>query len=530
MPQQKTQWVTAIFGGGWATDFGPTVRAAPINGVLTLPFLADARNVMYELNGGVHKMPGTVKLNSTAMESGAAVMGVYDYWRQGTSANPQQRRVCHVGTTIQADNADGVFANIGTGLVSGAIPHHSTFDDLLIIASDAPADVPRSWDQSTFQTLAGSPPRFSFSAPHKNRQWAAGNFAAPSRLYYSVNNNPEDWTGSGSGSIDIDPDDGDLITAIYSFKDELWVFKGPYKGSIHRITGADPSTFARKVFIRGIGASWIHGVFPLPNDLGFLSPRGTVHSLVATEQFGDYERATLSFPINRTLQADLNHARYRYWRAATDLDAGYVLLAISPSGQTNNTKLLHMDFRFLQLGEPYPRWALWDTYGAASLATVIDTGTRNRIFAGLYDGHIYKLEQTDRTHNSSAINMHVETPFLTYGAEHAEKTLYVVGLDIAPKNGQTMTFKWLRDGQVQQTATVTQGGSDVLGTWTSNQFTLDTSTLGGSRYLQRYIELETGGTFRSVRYTVQENNNNSDCELHALTTAITYDGVSTENA
>ena len=530
MGQTGTQWIQHQLSGGWATDFGPVVHMAPSqSGAVTVPFLAEARNVIYELDGGIHKMPGTVQLNASALESGAAIMGLYDYWRQGTTGTPEQRRVIHVGTTVKADDADGVFADIGTGLQSGAVPHYNTFDDLLILCNDASADVPKSYDGTTFQSLAGSPANFAFTVTHKNRAWGAGDVTNPSRLYYSVNLNPEDWVGATSGSIDVNPSDGDMITGLYSFKNELFIFKGPNKCSIHRLQGESPSTFTLVPFISGIGAAWQNAIFPLPNDLGFISPRGTVHSLVATQEFGDYSRATLSFVINRWLQQNVNQNRYRYWWTATDLDSGYVLLAISPSGQTNNLKLLHLDFRFQTLGEPYPRWALWDAYGAASLAPVVDTSNRVRLFAGGYDGYVYKLDQATRTNNGSAYTMRVHTPFLDYGVEQIEKTIYAVGINLAPKNANAVTFSWVRDGQTTQTATVTQGASDVLGPAASNVFTLDSSVLGSTRYLSRWIELEEGGTFRSIRYEITDALNDSDCELHGLSAAIQGGGISTEN-
>lgn len=525
------QFITHRYGGGWATDFGDSYHIGPgADGTLIVPFLSTAKNLTYELDGSVRKMPGTAKLNASVLESGSTVMGLYDYWRQGTIGTPLQRRVCHVGTKVKADQVDGVFVDIGTGFVSGAVPNYNTFDDLLILSNDASADVPKSWDQTTFQSLAGSPPNFSFSCTHKNRVWAAGVIGYPSRLYYSVNLDPEDWTGGTSGSIDIDPSDGDMITGLASFRNELWVFKGPYKGSIHRIAGSSPSEFTRSTFIRGLGASWQTGIFELPNDLGFISPRGTVHSLVATDRYGDYEQSSLSLPINQTLRTTLANAYYRNYRAATDLDSGHTLIAVTPSGTTTNTKILMMDFRFMALGEPKPRWALWDTYGAASITPVIDTANRLRLFAGGYDGYVYKLDQADRTHNSGAISMQATTPFLSYGLEHFEKSLYAVGINLSPKNDNALTFRWTRDNQTEQSATVTQGGSAVLGPWSTNQFTLDTSTLGGTRYAPRYIDLETGGPFRSIQYTVSDAITGSDAQVVGFTTAITMDGFSTENA
>jgi len=530
--QTKMQWIKHLFGGGWATDFGPSFNAPPNNGLMVMPFLMDAENIIYEMDGGPHCMPGTTKFNSTTLGASSSIKGIYDYWRQGTVGSPTQRVVAHVDTrVVAAQTSDGIFSNIGTGFVSGAVPAYSTFDDLLILSNDASADVPKSWDQTTFQSLAGSPPNFSFSCTHKNRSWAAGVVSAPSRLYYSVNLDPEDWTGGTSGSIDIDPSDGDAIVGLASFKDELWVFKGPYKGSIHRISGSSASDFSRKVFVRGITAAYQNAIFPLPNDLGFITPHGTVHSLVATQNYGDYEQATLSFPINRTLKSDIAKSYYKHWWAATDALNGQVLLGITPSGQTRNTRILMMDYRFTALGEPYPRWAQWKTFGADALAMIVDTGNAPTPFIGLNDGYIYKGNQANRTHNGSAITPLITTPFMTYGTNEVMKTVYAVGVELAPKNANAFTIKWLRDGQAVQSDTgLTQGGSDVLGPWTANQFTLDTSTLGGTRFVTRYRELEEGGEFRSIRYQITQSTNYSDIEVHGLVAAIEGGGISTENA
>ncbi len=168
MPQQHIKWIAHRFRGGWGTDFGPTVHAAPNGTTMDVPYLIDAENIIYELNGGCHTMPGTAKLNETTLGASSTVKGVYDYWRQGITGSPTQRIVAHVDTRIVACSvSDGIFSTIGTGLSSGAVPAYSTFDDLLIISSDANSDTPKSWDQSTFQSLLGSPPNFSFSVNHR---------------------------------------------------------------------------------------------------------------------------------------------------------------------------------------------------------------------------------------------------------------------------------------------------------------------------------------------------------------------------
>lgn len=532
MPAIRTQTLRHLFRGGWATDFGPTADVSPDqSGKVSIPFLVDAENCYFELDGGPHKIGGTSKLNSAAVASSAAVQGVYDYWRQGTAGSPVRKRILHAGTVCMNDNDDGTFANLFTGLESGRIPNYSTFNDLLIIASDSTTDVPRSWDQSTAQNLAGTPPRFSFSCAHKNRQWAAGNYAAPSRLYYSANVNPEDWVGAGSGSIDIDINDGDMITGIYSHKNDLWVFKGPNKGSIHRITGSSPTGsdgFARTTFIRGLGASWQNGIFPYGDDLGFVSQFGSVHSLTSTNAYGDFLEGALSRPLNvGWIRSHLNYNRLRNIWAVNDPLNSLVYFTASWDASTTNNTIILMDYRS---APDIIRWSKIPAYAAASLGLFVDTNGIRRVLAGGNDGFVRKLNITDRSvDTSTAIAYKVTTPALNYGNPMVMKTIERASVGIAPKGNFSGTFAWTRDNNAQQTQTFTQGGTDVLGPANSNQFTLGTSTLGGALFVDRYMELEEGGEFRGIQYQVLDSALNQDIELHAISASITVGAESTEN-
>lgn len=526
MPLLSTKWVTHKFGGGWATDFGPTAYAGfSGDGQYTVPWLIDAKNVVYEFDGGLHKAPGTDNLNPSALESGATVRGIYDFWRQGTVDSPSQRRIIHISTKIKADQADGSFADIFTGMSATSIPQYDTFDDLLIIGSSDPADLPRSWDGTTAQLLAGSPPNFSFSVHHKNHQFAAGVFTNPSRLYYSVPLNPEDWTNTGSGSIDIDPNDGDMITGIVSHKDNLWVFKGPNRGSIHRITGSAAADWAKVPFITGLPCPWIHSIFKFGDDIGFITTNGSVHSLKATAAFGDYNQAWLSYPINKYLQENLNNSRARFFVAATDPNRGYVWIGVTPSGQTTNTRYLIMDYRFLSQNETYPRWSYWDAQPFASIGLIRDV-QRPRLMAGTYTGFVYKLDQTTRTNNGVAINMVAQTPSMTYGEEWLLKNLAGAGVSLNALNNNPVTFTWLLDGVTSQSVTVTQGA--VGGLFDVGLF--DTAVFGGQSFVPRFFGIENGGDFRAISYSFSDNQNNSDLEIHSFMTKITPCGESEENS
>ena len=58
---------------------------------MKLPWLNSATNVVYSLDGGPRKAPGTNTLNSSVIETSQAVRGIYDYWRLGTAGTTEMR-------------------------------------------------------------------------------------------------------------------------------------------------------------------------------------------------------------------------------------------------------------------------------------------------------------------------------------------------------------------------------------------------------------------------------------------------------
>lgn len=335
------------FQGGLATDFGGLADIDVDTGRrVRVPFLTRADNIYYGASGQLLKISGINKYNSVTIESGEEIRGLFEYTKIGASGNATRKKLVAAGTKILADNNDGTFASIITGRTDNAVPHFNTFADTAIIASDNVSDVPKKWDQTTAGDLGGSPPRFSFSVTHANRLWVAGNWSAPSRLYYSESLDPEIWNSGSAGSIDVDPNDGDYITGIYAFRGSLLVFKGPNTGSIHVISGLTTTTFSRAILAKGVGAIWQNMIFALPNDVGFVSLDGTIRSVTTTQKFGDLEVGKLSAPIDSLLQSNVSIAQLRKGWAATDFSRGYTLFTFPFGADTKPTTLLIMDFRF----------------------------------------------------------------------------------------------------------------------------------------------------------------------------------------
>jgi len=516
-----------FFNGGLATDFSINAELPADNlGRVQIPYLLQANNTIYELDGSVHKMPGTNRLNSVALDG--PVRGLVDFFIQGTGGSPSQHRIVHHDTKIAKDDADGTFVDIFTGLDATSIPNYCIFDDLAIINSNK--EVPKSWDGTTAQNLAGTPPNFSFCAVHKNRAWAAGDNANPSKLYFSALLDPEDWIGAGSGDIQIDPNDGDKITAIVSFSDDMWVFKGPNKGSIHRITGSAPTGddgFARRPFAQRIGCAGPNLTFEFKNDLGFVDMNGVIRSLIATQKFGDFQENTLSFGINRGLIGSrVNFSALDTGWAVADSTEGIALITIPVDGSSTPNLIIKIDYRF----EPV-RIATWDSYVARCLANVVDSASSNRltIFSGDADGFVNKLFQANsRVENGTAIDWTIETPAFSYAAPRNLKTIVAVGLGLEPKNNGNITFGFTRDNFAEKTVTIGQGGSDVLGP-ASDPFTLGTSTLGGASHREAYQDTISGGEFRIIKYRLNNAVLDEDAQVKNIAAVLDADGLVLED-
>lgn len=522
----KRRTVKHLFGGGWATDFGLSADVAPTGGGdVTVPFLVEAENVYYELDGGPRKIGGASKLNSTVVNAGNEIRGLFDFWRQGTAFSPVQKRVIYSGTAIYADAADGTFASIQTGLVDDKVPCFTVFNDNLILSNDSAVDVPMTYDGTSVTNLGGTPPLFSFSCVHKNRVFAAGVATMPSHLYYSKTLDAANWTDATSGSIEIDPNDGDRITAIASYKNDLWVFKGPYKGSIHRITGSantGSDSFARITFINGLGAVSHNTLFRFRDDIGFMWSDGTIRSLQATAAYGDFTEAALSRPIHSYLKANLNMAFLSRAWAATDPSRSLVAFTVPLGTSTFCNQVLMMDYTRQDV-----RWASWPAYNANCVARVMDTGTLPILMIGGRDGFVRKTNIANKAiDTSTSYQAKVTLPFSDYGNGLVMKTLTAASLKLGSSGTSSSILKWVRDTQAQQSQTfqATVGGGDLL----DSTFILGTSALQGAAFQDVFKPIEDGGEFRSIQFQVLNAGLNEDMALRALGATIEIGAESLE--
>lgn len=112
----------------------------------------------------------------------------------------------------------------------------------------------------------------------------------PNTVYYSAINNHDDFSGTGSGSINL----SDHIVGIKSFRDSLYIF---CKNSIHRLVEINDPTNIQIVPVTGnLGCLDGFTIQEIGGDLVFLSSDG-IRTIAATDRLDDVELGTISRPI-----------------------------------------------------------------------------------------------------------------------------------------------------------------------------------------------------------------------------------------
>lgn len=180
------------------------------------------------VNGG-----GTLTIMSRTSPDGLTGWSTWQTVDAGYSmTNPPnnfvQIRVMFYGYSSQLDDlvlsmdGNASVKVIGTGLSLGTQYQFTVLRDKLIIANGK--DVMRKWDgiTPTVETLGGSPPIMKTVVTHHNRVWGvdANN---QSRVRYSDILDPETW--GAFNFIDFNPEDGDYITALFRYGQNLIVSK-----------------------------------------------------------------------------------------------------------------------------------------------------------------------------------------------------------------------------------------------------------------------------------------------------------------
>ena len=250
-------------------------------------------------------------------------------------------------------------------------------------------------------------------------------------VYYSVLLDPSDFTGSGSGVINIEkvvPGD-DRIVSLAAHNDFLIIFCE--RNIVIYNNAGNISNLALQDVIVGVGCIARDSVQNIGTDLLFLSATG-VRSLARTIQEKSAPVRDISRNVRDTLLdyisgEDTDKIKSVYYAA----DAFY-LLTLPSSGFT-----YYFDLRqFLQDGSA--RATVWDNISPKGLCATHD----RRLLLGKTDGI---AEYTGYLDDTLTYIFSYYTPYLDFGSPSVIKMLKKIGIVTVGASATTFDIKWAFD-------------------------------------------------------------------------------------
>lgn len=229
------------------------------------------------------------------------------------------------------------------------------------------------------------PPILKYIETHKDRLFGV-EAANPNRLRFSKQFRPEEWPILNS--IDVSPDDGDMITAIVDFFDQLVIFK---RQSIYILSGNNETDFVlqRAQTDSRVGALSNRTAVVLDNVVAFLSERGiyafdglrTQYISQALEGLFDTNNPNTSLRFNWSQEAITVASNYK------NKSRNWYFLSIPTDSSFTNNLILVFDYVL-------KNWTIFTGIYAHSLAIVTESN-EPKLYSGDYNGFLWKQDDTD---------------------------------------------------------------------------------------------------------------------------------------
>ena len=297
---------------------GGLVKSANSIDLLRTPGVArELRNFEVSIEGGYRRINGYTKFGgaSATRPTGTTtqILGVIPYadgviacagtgiyFSQDGITWLQVNRLSAVGGDDYATfTGKALSARTGQGQCSFAVFENS-YDYGEIIISDG-ANRPFSFrmegtgalnTRTFFSSLitVNSTNSVKYVTVHDHHLIAAGVNNNDSTVYYSVNNDPDNFTGTGAGAITI----SDKIVGIRGFREDLIIF---CENSLHKLINInDSATVAVVPVAENVGCLSGYSIQEIGGDLVFLAPDG-LRTVAGTARIGDVELGTVSKAI-----------------------------------------------------------------------------------------------------------------------------------------------------------------------------------------------------------------------------------------
>jgi len=371
------------------------------------------------LDKGFKKRNGDSAWNSSAMvSSSTAIQGVgYIQFNSGT---PYLNAIA--GTKFFTDaNLAGTMAD-ATGAVTITAGQNNiwtpiNFNNLQIWFGGAP-DAPFKYSGTgNAAALGGSPPSAANAFAANNRVFAMNTTANPSRIFWPVLSDPEDWTGTGSGNADVAKSDGEGL--------QCGIVVGPDTAILFKNSSSHLMVLTRQPFPiyqlqKGIGVAGKNAWAYANGTIYIVTPGLRMKSTTDGVNFKDYPNDIEDIwdSINTTTR--IPYIQGIYYQAFD-----WIIWVVSTGSLTTNNYAIIWDLKrecFLRCTTGFK----------ANVMTLVQN---RRLVAGHYNGKLFeKFKATifsDASETSpGAIDAYWRTPFKNLG-DGLDTTIHPLYLSVA---------------------------------------------------------------------------------------------------
>ncbi len=348
---------------------------------------------------GWEKRRGNTAFNSSAMvDASTAIVGLnYMKFNSGT-----EFLNAVAGTKFFSSSAlTGTMSDV-TGAVSITSDKNYlwggvSFNDLQIWFGGAP-DAPFKYSGSgNAAALGGSPPSARKAFVANNRIFACSTTTNPSRIHWCVLANPEDWTGSGSGTADVAKNDGEeLLTGVPLNADTVILFKNTSTHAMYTTTPPFPIYQLQK----GTGACGRDAIVNVDGTIYFITPAGRMKSTNDGINFASYPSGVDDL-WDRLNSSRISFTQGIYYEKLYQIH----WLVTLDSGTSHNASII-WDLK-------RRAWLYHPTGFKANKACAVQG---RRLFTAHYNGKIFEQDKastySDASEGTTAIDCYWRTPWI----------------------------------------------------------------------------------------------------------------------
>ena len=297
-----------------------------------------------------------------------------------------------------------------------------------------------------------------FITAHDHHLIAAGVTDNENTVYYSVNNDPTSFSGSGAGAVTI----SDKIVGIKGFRTDLFIF---CENSIHKLININnSSTVAVVPVAESVGCLSGYSIQEIGGDLIFLAPDG-LRTIAGTARIDDVELSSISRKILPLVNDIINNfSNYTISSMVIRERSQYRLFYYQSGQATSGQKGIIGTFKYSSDGIPAFEWSETKGLPVKFCTSDINTSGTEVLHHTDETGFVYKHD-TGNSFDGSNVVAEFQTPDMDYGDNGLRKSLYKVKTNIEPEGTQNNLN--LRIRYDFESSEVPQPGNFALGNLSS---------------------------------------------------------------